>query len=61
MDALAADVKGALDVLGIAKVHYVGLSIGGMIGQGFALANPDRLLSLTLWRRRSRTPIPMSP
>jgi 3-oxoadipate enol-lactonase len=48
MDALASDVKGALDVLGIAKVHYVGLSIGGMIGQGFALANPDRLLSLTL-------------
>ena len=29
----AADVKGALDVLGIAKVHYVGSSIGGMIGQ----------------------------
>ena len=40
MDALAADVKGALDVLGIKKVHYIGLSIGGMIGQGFALANP---------------------
>ena len=40
MDALAADVKGALDVLGIKKVHYIGLSIGGMIGQGFALAYP---------------------
>ena len=25
MDALAADVKGALDVLGIKKVHYIGL------------------------------------
>src|SRR3984885_7720157 len=48
MDALAADVKGALDVLGIKKVHYIGLSIGGMIGQGFALASPDHLLSLTL-------------
>ena len=33
-------MKGALDVLGIKKVHYIGLSIGGMIGQGFALANP---------------------
>ena len=40
MDQLAGDVKGALDVLGIKKVHYIGLSIGGMIGQGFALANP---------------------
>ena len=36
MDALAADVKGALDVLDVKKVHYIGLSIGGMIGQGFA-------------------------
>ena len=26
MDALAADVKGALDVLAIKKVHYIGLS-----------------------------------
>ena len=41
MDALAADVKGALDVLDIKKVHYIGLSIGGMIGQGFALGQPD--------------------
>jgi 3-oxoadipate enol-lactonase len=48
MDALAADVKGALDVLGIYKVHYIGLSIGGMIGQGFALAYPDRLHTLML-------------
>jgi 3-oxoadipate enol-lactonase len=56
MDALAADVKGALDVLGIGKVHYIGLSIGGMIGQGFALANPDRLLSLTLCDTQPSTP-----
>jgi len=56
MDALAADVKGALDMLGIAKVHYIGLSIGGMIGQGFALSYPDRLLSLTLCDTQPSTP-----
>ena len=56
MDALAADVKGALDVLGLDKVHYIGLSIGGMIGQGFALAHPDRLLSLTLCDTQPSTP-----
>ncbi|HEX9556301.1 MAG TPA: alpha/beta fold hydrolase, partial [Reyranella sp.] len=56
MDALAADVKGALDVLDIRKVHYVGLSIGGMIGQGFALAYPDRLSSLTLCDTQPSTP-----
>ncbi len=48
MDELAADVKGALDVLSVAKVHFIGLSIGGMIGQGFALAYPNSLASLTL-------------
>jgi 3-oxoadipate enol-lactonase len=56
MDALAADVKGALDVLDIKKVHYIGLSIGGMIGQGFALAYPDRLSSLTLCDTQPSTP-----
>jgi 3-oxoadipate enol-lactonase len=56
MDALAADVKGALDVLDIKKVHYIGLSIGGMIGQGFALANPNHLLSLTLCDTQPSTP-----
>src|SRR5260370_10855887 len=47
MDALAADVKGALDVLEVKKVHYIGLSIGRMIGHGFALAYPDRPPSRT--------------
>ena len=31
MDQLAADVKGAFDVLDIKKVHYIGLSIGGIM------------------------------
>src|SRR5438445_13324351 len=56
MDALAADVKGALDGLDIKKVHYIGLSIGGMIGQGFALAYPNRLSSLTLCDTQPSTP-----
>jgi 3-oxoadipate enol-lactonase len=56
MDGLAADVKGSLDVLGIKKVHYIGLSIGGMIGQGFALANPGYLSSLTLCDTQPSTP-----
>ena len=56
MDQLASDVKGALDVLEIRKVHYIGLSIGGMIGQGFALANPGYLASLTLCDTQPSTP-----
>jgi 3-oxoadipate enol-lactonase len=48
MGVLAEDVAAVLDGLSIARIHYVGLSIGGMIGQAFALAHRDRLLS-ALW------------
>src|SRR6266403_1440363 len=37
MEELAGDVAGVLDALGLAQVHYIGLSIGGMIGQAFAI------------------------
>jgi 3-oxoadipate enol-lactonase len=56
MDDLVGDVKGALDVLEIWKVHYIGLSIGGMIGQGFALAHPDRLVSAMFCDTQPSTP-----
>src|SRR6202521_5359317 len=42
MAALADDVAGALASLAIARVHYIGLSIGGMIGQAFALGHGER-------------------
>ena len=61
MDALAADVKGALDVLGIKKVHYIGLSIGGMIGQGFALAEPAAISPRSACATRSRRRRPARP
>ncbi len=56
MAALAADVAGALDVLGIPRVHYVGLSIGGMLGQAFALDHPGRLISAIWCDTRPATP-----
>jgi 3-oxoadipate enol-lactonase len=48
MAALAEDVAQALAALAIPRVHYIGLSIGGMIGQAFALAYGERLVS-ALW------------
>ncbi len=48
MAALAGDVDAVLSALGIARVHYIGLSIGGMIGQAFALAHGAKLIS-ALW------------
>jgi 3-oxoadipate enol-lactonase len=48
MEALAGDVAAALDFLGFQKVQYIGLSIGGMIGQAFAIGHGQRLLS-AMW------------
>ncbi len=48
MEALADDVAAVLDFLGIAKAHFVGLSIGGMLGQAFAVKYPHRLHSTML-------------
>ncbi len=48
LEALAEDVIGLLDALGIDKVNWVGLSMGGMIGQAVALNYPERLKSLIL-------------
>jgi 3-oxoadipate enol-lactonase len=48
MKQLAGDVANVLDALGLARVHYIGLSIGGMIGQAFALDHREKLIS-ALW------------
>lgn len=45
---LATDVVDLIDSLSIKRVHFVGVSMGGMIGQTLALTHADRLLSLTL-------------
>jgi len=56
MDQLAADSVAVLDGLGIAKAHYVGLSLGGMSGFGVALNHTDRLLSLVVCDARADMP-----
>jgi 3-oxoadipate enol-lactonase len=48
MPDLAADVLALLDDLGLARVAFCGLSLGGMIGMYLGSEHPDRLSSLTL-------------
>ena len=52
---LVADAKALLDVLRVQRVHWVGLSTGGVIGQGLALAFPDRIASLALCNSMARS------
>ena len=53
---LTADVVGLLDVLDIESTHFVGLSMGGMIGQHLALAAPQRVDKLVIASSTSRIP-----
>lgn len=46
--AMAEDVRLLLDHLGIERVHLGGLSLGSAVAQEFAIAWPERLLSLAL-------------
>ncbi|MGD8242274.1 MAG: alpha/beta fold hydrolase [Desulfobacterales bacterium] len=43
---MARDTLGLLDHLGLARAHFVGLSMGAMIGQEMAVHWPDRLRTL---------------
>lgn len=56
LDVLADDLKGLLSTLQIKRPHYVGLSMGGMIGETFAVQYPGALRSLTLCDTTSTYP-----
>jgi pimeloyl-ACP methyl ester carboxylesterase len=46
---MAGDAFGLLDALDIRTAHIVGASMGGMIAQEAAIAEPKRVLTLTSW------------
>lgn len=55
LEELASDVAALLEHLEIPRAAFVGVSIGGMIGQIFALQFPDKLSSLVLCSTGSQT------
>ena len=61
LELLAEDVIGLLDALDIDRVHFVGLSVGGMIGQSLVLNHAKRLRSLALCDTASTVPQEAQP
>lgn len=56
LEELAADVHGLFAALAIERTHWVGLSMGGMIGETYALAHPEVFETLVLADTTSRRP-----
>jgi len=48
LDDMAADAIRVLDAYGIARAHFVGMSLGAMLAQITALHSPHRVATLTL-------------
>jgi 3-oxoadipate enol-lactonase len=61
LDELSEDVRALLRALGITRTHFIGLSMGGMIGQIIAIKYPQMLQSLVLCDTMSRVPTEAKP
>ena len=48
LDRLGRDVLELLDFLGLARVHFLGLSLGGFVGQWLGIHAPERIERLIL-------------
>jgi len=54
LDQLAGDVLRLMDALGLARAHFCGLSLGGMIGMWLGAHAPGRIEKLVLCNTGSR-------
>ena len=54
LDQFEHDAVGLMDALGLDKVHWVGISTGGMIGQGLGINHGRRIATLTLCNTTSQ-------
>ncbi|KAJ5923052.1 hypothetical protein N7516_010755 [Penicillium verrucosum] len=48
LDTILSEIVDTLDQLGLQKVHFIGESTSGMLGEAFAAKFPNRLHSLTI-------------
>ena len=55
LEEFVDDAIGTMDALDIQTVNWVGISTGGMIGQGLAIKYPERISSLVLCNTTSQS------
>ena len=58
IEALAEDVVGVADHMGLERFDFLGTSMGGFVGQALALARPERCRRLVLAHTGPRMSIP---
>jgi len=58
LDTILLEIVQTLDALGVDKVHFIGESTSGMLGEIFAARYPERLLSLTVISSPTHLPTP---
>ena len=56
LEQMADDLHGLFAALGIRRTHFVGLSMGGMIGETYALEHPGVFQSMVLADTTARRP-----
>jgi 3-oxoadipate enol-lactonase len=56
LEQLGGDAIAIVDALGLERPHFVGLSMGGMVGMGLALDHPGRFASVTVCDARGEAP-----
>ena len=56
LELLAADLLALLKTISLPKVHFIGTSLGGMIGQSIGIHRADALQSLILCATSSESP-----
>jgi 3-oxoadipate enol-lactonase len=53
LEMMCLDVIGLLDALGVGRTHFLGLSMGAMVGMGLALDHSERLSSAIICDARA--------
>lgn len=58
LELLANDIHGLLVHLGVRKTHWLGLSLGGMVGQALAIHHPSCLDKVVIANSNAQVPPP---